>query len=79
MLGGWYFNGNTVPVGDCNDSIPVVQENGAFINNHIGLINLFQCGTFSIAEEGVYTCKMMNSSMMNQSIRLGLYLTERSK
>ena len=44
-----------------------------------GVININQCGAFSTAAEGVYTCTMMNSSMMDQSVRLGIYFSGRSK
>ena len=76
-LGGLYFNGNRIPNGVCGSS--VVQPNGTSLDNFVGVIDMFQCGAFSFAEEGVYTCTMMTSSMMNQSIRLGIYLTGRSK
>ena len=44
-----------------------------------GVINLHQCNPFIIALEGIYTCTMMNSSMMNQSVRLGVYFSVRSE
>ena len=76
-LGGLYFNGNRIPNGPCSGS--VVQPNGTSLDNFVGVIDIFQCGAFSPAEEGVYTCTMMTSSMMNQSMRLGIYLTGRSE
>ena len=76
-LGGLYFNGNNIPNGMCDSS--VVQPSGAAINNFVGVINLFQCGQFSITGEGVYTCTLQNSSMINQSMRLGIYFNERSE
>ena len=76
-LGGWYFNGTRIVNGECTDS--VIQPNGATIINFVGIINLFQCRTFTSIAEGVYTCVMMNSSMLNQSVRLGLYLSGRSE
>ena len=75
VLGGWYFNGSRISNGECTG--PVVQPRGA--TNHVGVINLFQCGTFSTTGEGVYTCTMMNSLMMNQSMRLGVYFNKRSE
>ena len=72
-LGGWYFNGNEVPSGECNDS--VVQSDETAV---VGVIDLSQCGTFSTAMEGVYTCYIVNSLMIEQSISLGLYFTGRS-
>ena len=76
-LGGWYFNGNRIPNGVCDSS--VVQPSGATINNLVGVINLFQCGRFSTTGEGVYTCTLQNSSMMNQSMRLGIYFNGRGE
>ena len=78
ILGGFYFNGNRIPNGACGNAL-AVQPNGAPIENFVGVINLFQCGTFSIAEEGVYTCTVMNSSMTDQSMRLGVYFSGRCK
>ena len=77
-VGGWLFNGSAVPSGgECNDS-NVIESNGAPISDNVGVIDLFQCGTLSISSEGIYTCET-NNAMMDQSIRLGLYLTTRSK
>ena len=66
-LGGWYFNGNEVPSGECNDSL--VQSNES---DFVGVIDLSQCGTFSTATEGIYTC-----SIMEQSMSLGVYFMGR--
>ena len=76
-LGGLYFNESRIPNEACGSSL--VQPNGAPINNLVGVINITQCGAFSTAAEGVYTCTMLNSSIMNQSIRFGIYFTGRSK
>ena len=78
-LGGLYFNGNMIPNGDetapcASDVIQVRPGSSA-----AGVINFYQCATFTTANEGVYTCTMMNSSMMDQSVRFGLYFTGRSK
>ena len=76
-LGGLYFNENSIPNGVCNSS--VIQPNGRAVNSFVGVINMFQCGTFTVTGEGVYTCTMMNSTMMYQSTRLGIYFIGRSK
>ena len=45
-----------------------------------GIINIGQCSTPSTDNEGVYTCTMMSSAMMNQSVRFGiLYFSSRSE
>ena len=77
VLGGLYFNGILIPNGPCNSS--PVQPQGAVINNFVGVINLVQCGGFSPEGEGIYTCSMMNSSMMYQSTSFGIYFTGRSE
>ena len=73
-LGALYFNGNRLPNGECTDY--VIQPNGADI---VGVIDIFQCGTFSTSGEGVYTCSIMNSLMTYESLRLGIYFTGRSE
>ena len=78
VLGGWYFKGTKIPDGpQCSRAGAIIQPiPGASV---AGLIALFQCQRFTAATEGVYTCTMMNSSMMNESVRLGVYFTGRSK
>ena len=75
-LGGWYFNSNKIPNrGSCSSNI-IQPIPGRYL---AGAINLFQCRQFTTAVEGIYTCTMMNSSMMDQSVRLGIYLNGRSE
>ena len=79
-LGGVYFNGNILPNVECGDSSsPIVRLQIAQINNWVGVMQTVQCRTFSTAAEGIYTCIMMNSSMMSESIRFGVYFIGRSK
>ena len=81
-LGGWYF-GDTVITnsgeseGCPSQSTDVIQARPG--DSLAGVINIFQCRAFTTAEEGIYTCTMMNSSMINQSVRLGVYITRRSE
>ena len=78
VLGGWYFNGAQVPVGDlCRQ--PTFEVRSANTRNYPGVINLYPCGPLSVTEEGVYSCIIMNSSMINQIIRVGVYFTGRSE
>ena len=80
-LGGWYFiNGTMIPNSnafkECYDQdVGAIQARPGFIT--AGVSNIRQCDPFTIALEGIYTCTMMNSSMMNQSVRLGVYFTGR--
>ena len=78
ILGGWYFNGTKRNNGvRCPQAGAIIQPiSGA---NVAGLIALFQCRQFTTDTEGVYTCTISNSSMMDQSVRLGIYLDGRSE
>jgi len=77
-LGGWYFKEAKIPVNTrCSGS--AFDVSGAPVRRFPGVINLYQCGTFTTTEEGVYSCIMMNSSMMNQTLRVGIYFSGRSK
>ena len=79
-LGRVYFNGKRIPNVGCGDiSSPLFRIQSGYLGNVVGVINIVQCRTFSTAVEGIYTCIMMNSSMMSESIRFGVYFTGRSK
>ena len=81
VLGGLYFNGTAVPNVPCDDSSsPIIRQQPAGLNN-LGVINMVQCinKDFSTSVEGIYTCVMMNSSMMDESISFGVYFTVRSE
>ena len=79
ILGGWYFNGTMIPNSGeqelCSSDLIQVRPGVGLA----GVIRIFQCGTFSTSVEGIYTCTMMNSSMMDQSVRFGIYFTGRSE
>ena len=77
VLGGLYFNGNRIPDrAVCSSQNTIQPEPGT---RAAGVINIRQCGKFSTTDEGIYACKIMNSLMMEQSIRFGIYFTERSE
>ena len=77
-LGQVSFNDAQISHGLCDG--PVVQPRGANITNFIGVINVELCSaTFTVNEEGVYTCTIMNSSMVDQIVRVGVYLPVRSE
>ena len=78
-LGGWYFNGNMIPNSgeSASYSSDVIQVRSEAVT--AGVINIRQCGAFSTTVEGVYTCTMMNSSMMYQSVRFRVYFGGRSE
>ena len=76
-LGGWYLiNGAMIPYSsvleECNNpAVGAIQARPGHIT--AGVINLRQCDPFTIALEGIYTCTMMNSSMMDQSVKACLH------
>ena len=79
-IGGVYFNGSRIPdVGCRQSSSPIVRLQSGHLSNVVGVIQTVQCKEFSIAVEGIYTCIMINSSMMNESIRFGVYFSGRCK
>ena len=79
VLGGWYFDGTMIPnsgeQGPCGTN--VIQVRPARLT--AGISNIRQCGTFTTSAEGIYTCTMMNSTMMDESVRLGVYFSGRCK
>jgi len=81
VLGRWYFNGIPILLRvDTNLCADVVFEvRGANGKHYPGVINLYLCDTFTTTKEGVYSCIMRNSSMMNQTMRVGVYFSGRSE
>ena len=79
LLGGLYFAGtmisNSGESASCSSDVIQVRPGGGLA----GVTNFHQCDTFTTANEGVYTCTMMNSSMMDESVRFGIYLSTRSE
>jgi len=81
-LGGWYHDGEEVDmgIGMVCSSETATEVRGANSNNYPGVINLYLCVTpLTTAEEGVYECRIMNSSSMVQTMRVGVYLSVRSE
>ena len=76
-LGGWFFSGFPVFNRECSGL--VIQQDGALMRGQVGVVDLYQCLTLSTSAEGIYTCMIMNSSMMIQTMRVGLYFDGRSK
>ena len=87
ILGGLYFNGNKIPALappsssssslSCSNNSEVIQVRLG--GSLAGVFNFHQCQQFTTAAEGVYTCALMNSAMMNESVRFGIYLNGRSE
>ena len=67
----------SLPINTCNG---FVQALGAsHIDRNPGVLNIRLCGKLSTSTEGVYTCRLMNSSMMYQSVSVGVYFSGRSE
>ena len=79
VVGGWYFDGTMIPnsgeQASCPTGTNVIQVRPGRLT--AGSSNIRQCGTFTTSAEGIYTCTLLNSSMMNESVRLGVYFTGR--
>ena len=78
VLGRCYFNGSSLPFVNCNDGFSAIVQPRPN-NGRAGIINIWQCREFTTDVEGVYTCIIMNSSMIYESIRFGVYFTGRGK
>ena len=76
-LGRCYFNGTRKPFLKCQDSSAIIQPNVA--GRLTGVINILQCIELTTDVEGIYTCVLLNSLMINESIRFGVYFTGRSE
>ena len=75
-LGDIYFNNVALSNGVCNNGF--IDPGGASLEIP-GTYNVRVCGTITISSEGVYTCTLRNSSMMDQSVSIGLYFSVRSE
>ena len=81
--------------GDSNDAIGDMYHNNVLLTDQVcnGFViaqgpNTFRfpgvyqariCGALTTSTEGVYTCTLTNSSMMDQSVSIGAYLSTRSE
>ena len=78
-LGRLYFSNSVIASGGCTGG-RVIQARGGTLSNLVGVINVHYCeGLTNGAAEGVYTCTIRNSSMMEESIRVGVYSRRRSE
>ena len=79
-IGNVSFSGTNIPFTTCGASTPIVQPRGAGnLDISLGVINIGQCRDFNTTAEGVYTCTLINSSMVEQSVRFGVYFPGRSE
>ena len=77
VIGNLYYNNMLLPDGMCNGFIK--GEGATNVQRFPGTYNARVCGLLTTSTEGVYTCTLTNSSMMDQSVRIGLYLSGRSE
>ena len=79
VIGDLYYNNMPLPERMCNGFIQA--EGAEDVRRFPGVYQARVCGngTLSTSTEGVYTCILTNSSMMDQSVRIGLYLSGRSE
>ena len=80
-LGGLYFNDTMIPnsgeQANCSGLTGIIQIRPG--STTAGVTNFHQCGSLNTDNEGVYTCTMINSAMMNESVRFNIYLNGRSE
>ena len=76
-IGDIYYNNMALPDGVCSG---VIQAEGT--GNVVRFPGLYQartCGPLTTSTEGVYTCTLTNSSMMDQSVSIGIYFSGRGE
>ena len=76
VIGDLYFNNKPLPGDTCNGF--VVAEGANNLDRYPGVYNARLCRNLTTTTEGVYTCILMNSSMMYQSMSVGVYFSGRS-
>ena len=77
VIGDLYFNDTLLTKGECHGFVEAVGA--PQIYRRPGTINAHMCGNLTTSTEGVYTCILMNSSMMYESMKVGIYFSERCK
>ena len=75
-IGDLYFNNRSLPIDTCNG---FVEAKRADFDKNPGVLNIHVCGKLTTSTEGVYTCRLLNSSMMNQSVSVVVYFSGRSE
>ena len=73
-----YFKNSALLKHTCNG---FVEARGANIDRNPGVLNVRLCGEgkLNTSTEGIYTCSLINSSMMYQNVSVGVYFSERSE
>ena len=76
-IGDIYYNNVLLTDHICNGIVTTQGVGNVF--NRPGVYQARICGTFTTSTEGVYTCTLTNSSMMPQSVSIGVYFSGRSE
>ena len=77
VIGDMYHNNVLLTDQVCNGFVIAQGVGNTF--RFPGVYQARVCGTLTTSTEGVYTCTLTNSSMMDQSVSIGAYLSTRSK
>ena len=77
VIGDMYFNNMLLTEQLCNGF--VIPQGVGNVFRFPGVYQARICGTFTTSTEGVYTCTLTNSSMMDQSVSIGVYFSGRSE
>ena len=77
VIGDMYHNNVLLTDHLCNGF--VVVQGAKNISRFPGEYQARICGNLTIRTEGIYTCTLTNSSMMTQSVSVGVYLIGRSE
>ena len=82
VIGNIFFNNKSLNASfkNCNEFVGVTGAKHT--DNRPGVYNVRVCESynfFTTTAEGIYTCRLLNSSMMYQNMTVGLYFKGRSK
>ena len=75
-IGDMYFSNMLLANRMCNGFLMPQGPNNA---RFPGFYQARTCGALTTSTEGVYTCTLTNSSMMSQSVSIGVYFSVRSE
>ena len=77
VIGDIYHNNMLLTDQVCNGF--VIAQGVGNVARFPGVYQARVCGALTTSTEGVYTCTLTNSSMMDQSVSIGAYLSGRSE
>ena len=77
VIGDMYHNNVLLTDQVCNGF--VIAQGVGNVARFPGVYQARTCGALNTSTEGVYTCTLTNSSMMDQSVSIGAYLSTRSE